>query len=136
MPATTALAGKGGSVFVPGTPNVPIGEIHTWTIQIDADNYESTVLGDNWKEFVAGLRGYSGSVTGYYAIPTDSTGQQLLYNALLNGNALALQMQTATGGGYFEGYCNITQCSISDAVNALISIAFNYVGTGSLQHVP
>lgn len=133
---TAALSGKGGSVYIPGTPNVAIAEINNWTCQIDAENYDATALGDNWKEFVAGLRGFSGQISGFYAIPSDTTGQYALWNALLTGASVVLQMQTATGGGYFEGNANITQVSITDPVNNLITIQFNYVGTGSLQHNP
>lgn len=132
----TALAGKGGSLYIPGTPNVPIASIQSWDLSIDAENYDATVLGDDWKEFVAGLRGWNGSATGFYNIVTDTTGQRQLYNALLNGTTLALQMQTAAGGGMFEGLTNITNCAIADPVNGLITIKFTFVGNGSLQHNP
>ena len=95
----TALAGKGGSIYVPGTPNTPIASIQSWDLTIDAENYDATVLGDNWKQFVAGLRGWNGSVNGFYNVVSDTTGQFQLYNALLSGASIALQMQTAAGGG-------------------------------------
>ena len=44
--------------------------------------------------------------------------------------------QTAQGGGAFEGNINITQVTVSDPVDNLISMNFTFVGTGSLQSVP
>lgn len=123
-------------MFVPGTPNVPIASIQSWDLTIDAENYDATVLGDNWKEFIAGLRGWNGTINGFYNITNDPTGQQVLYDALLNGNGVVLQMQTAAGGGFFEGSANITQCAVSDPVNNLITLKFTFVGNGSLQHLP
>lgn len=132
----TALAGKGGSVYVPGTPNTAIASVQSWDLTIDAENYDATVLGDNWKEFVAGLRGWNGSVNGFYNVVSDVTGQYQLYNALLTGASVALQLQTVAGGGTFEGLTNITNLAISDPVNNLITIKFTFVGNGSLQHNP
>lgn len=134
----TGFAGRGGSIFVPGTPNVPIASITTWSLNIAADNYESTVLGDFWKQYIPGLRGWSGKCTGFYNIVNDPTGQQALYNALLGGNSIALQMQTGAvaGSGMWEGLANITAVDVADPVNNVVSIDFTFVGNGSLQHNP
>jgi len=134
----TGFAGKGGSLYVPGTPNVPVASITNWSLSISADNYESTVLGDNWKQYIPGLRGWSGKATGFYNIVNDPTGQQALYNALLNGNSIAIQMQTGAvaGSGMWEGLTNITAVDVSDPVNNIVTIDFTFVGTGSLQHSP
>lgn len=134
----SAFAGKGGSVYIPGTPNVPLASINTWAISVSADNYESSVLGDSWKEFVAGLRGWSGKITGFYNVVNDTTGQYQLYNALLTGASVVLQLTTGNqpGEGFFEGVANITQCDVSDPVNNVITIDFTFVGNGSLQHSP
>lgn len=121
---------------MPGTPNTAIASITDWSCQLDAENYECTSLGMDWRTYIPGLRGWQGRVTGFYNLVTDTTGQLQLFNALVGGNSVALQMQTAAGGGYFEGTANITQCSVADSVKALITIDFNYVGNGSLQHLP
>ena len=134
--ASNALAGKGGSCYLPGTPNVPIAGITTWTCVIQRENYDATVLGDDWKEFVVGLGSWNGKITGFYEVTTDSTGQRQLYNALIGGTQLALQMQTGPGGGAFEGVASITDFTVTDPVNNLITIDFTYVGTGTIQHVP
>lgn len=132
----TALAGKGGTVYIPGTPVTPIADVHEWTLKIDAGNYDASVLGDSWRHFVPGLRGWSGSISGYYDVVLDTNGQQVLYNACLNSGTVVIVMQTVAGGGSFEGTVNITTMTITDPVDGLITLVFDYVGTGSLQHSP
>jgi hypothetical protein len=131
-----AIAGKNGSVYIPGTPNAPIGEITQWQIQADRENYDQTALGDDWKRFVIGLAGWSGSLTGFYAIPSDSAGQLVVYNALINGIEFACQFVTAVGGGFFEGIIHVTQFTVGNPNNNLVSIAFTFTGNGTLQHLP
>lgn len=134
--AETALAGKGGTVYVPGTPLTPISYIHSWSLTVDAGNYDVSQLGDSWRHFIPGLRGWNGQIQGFYNVVTDTTGQAALHNAILSGTAIVLQMQTAAGGSFYEGTANITQIAISDPVDNVITLDFTFVGTGSLQHQP
>jgi hypothetical protein len=130
------FAGRNGSVYLPGTPNTPISDITTWTVSISADNYDASVLGDSWKEYVIGLRGWSGKISGFYNLVNDPAGQATVYNAMLAGNSIVLVMQTGTaaGNGFWEGTANITAADVSNPVNNVISLDFTYVGTGSLQY--
>jgi hypothetical protein len=136
--AETALAGKGGTVYIPGTPVTPIANVHQWTLTVDAGNYDASVLGDSWRHFIPGLRGWNGTINGYWDITLDPNGQQVLHTALLNSGSAVIVLQTSplAGGGSYEGTVNITQFAITDPVDGLITIDFTYVGTGSLQHNP
>ena len=134
--AAVALAGKNGSVYLPGTPNAAIGEITQWQIQADRENYDQSALGDDWKRFVYGLAGWSGSLTGYYAIVSDPLGQQVVYSAMINATEIACQFASAPGGGFFEGVVHVTQMTVGTPHNNLISIAFTFTGNGTLQHLP
>lgn len=128
-----ALSGTFGSLLMPGTPYVPIGELRQWDMTADADLYDASVLGDTWRERVSGLKQWGGTAAGYYALVDDITGQRVLYNALVNNNSVVLVMQTKQGGGSFEGTAFLTQCAVSNPVDGLITINFAFTGTGSLQ---
>lgn len=132
----TALAGKGGTVYVPGTPVQPVANVHQWTLAVDAGNYDASVLGDSWRHFIPGLRGWNGTINGYWDVTLDTTGQLLLHNAILNSGSVVIVLQLAPGGGSYEGTVNITTFSVTDPVDGLITLDFTYVGTGSLQHNP
>lgn len=133
MPGQQALAGTFGSVYIPGTPVVPVAEIRVWNLTVTAGNYDASVLGDTWMEFVSGLKGWSGTLTGFYALTTDLTGQRLLMSALVNNTSIVLQMQTAPGGGGFEGTAHVISSATSNPVDNLVTIDFAFQGTGSLQ---
>jgi hypothetical protein len=132
----TALAGKGGSVYIPGSPTTPVANVHQWTLAVDAGNYDASVLGDSWRHFIPGLRGWNGTINGYWDVTLDTTGQLLLHNALLTSSSVVVVLQVAAGGGSYEGTVNITTFSVTDPVDGLITLDFTYVGTGSLQHNP
>jgi len=134
--AETALAGKGGTLYLPGTPTVPVANIRQWDLTVTADNYDASVLGDTWRHFVHGLQGWNGTITGYYDLVNDTTGQLVIFDALVGAGFVVLVMQTSPGGGQFEGTAVITQAAVSDPVDNLISLNFTFVGTGSLQHLP
>jgi len=137
MPGTT-IAGRSGSVVIPGTPMAAIAFLTDWACRIDADNYDQSALGDFWRSFVAGggLRGWQGSISGFYVADQDTTGQALVQAAILNGTSMTLQLQTGQGRGFYEGTVNITQIDVNDNVRALITFAATFVGIGSLNHVP
>lgn len=130
----TALAGTGGFILIPGTPYTPISYIHTWTMTVDAGNYDVSHLGDLWRHFIPGLRGWNGAIQGFFNIDNDPTGQKVLFDCLLNGTPVVLQMQTGSASAWFEGTANVTQFAMSDPVDNVITLDFTYVGTGSLQH--
>lgn len=131
--AETALAGKGGTVYIPGTPTQPVANINNWTLSIDAGNYDASVLGDSWRHFVPGLRGWNGAINGYWDVGLDTTGQKVFQDNMLTSTSVVIVMQVVAGGGQYEGTVNITNMAISDPVDGLITLDFTYVGTGSLQ---
>lgn len=134
--AETALAGTGGSVFIPGTPDTPITYIHQWDLTVEAGLYDVSQLGDYWRHHITGLRQWSGRIQGFYNVVPDTTGQLLLYNACLSSGAVVLQMQTNPGGSFFDGLAYIHQMAISDPVDNVITVDFTFTGTGTLQHAP
>lgn len=128
-----ALAGVGGTVFLPGTPNTPVANIAQWDLTVTAQNLDASVLGTYWSIFVLGIRGWNGKLTGQYAVPSDATGQYPLAHSLLNSTSIVVNLQTNPGSGAYEGTCNVTQFDISVPFNGIVSIAFTFVGNGSLQ---
>lgn len=85
-----ALAGKGGSVYI-GAKKV--SEISSWSLDLGADDIDITSFDSNgWKEYLAGLKEWSGSFEGNF-VPTDTTGQVALINAWANGNSVSLELR-------------------------------------------
>ena len=130
----TAISGTQGSVYLPGTPFAPIASITQWDLTTTADNYAADVFGVFWHQFVRGIKGWSGTLTGFYDISNDPNGQLVLWNALYLSASVVLVLQTIAGGGSFEGTANVTLVAITTPVNNIITCNFSYVGQGSLQN--
>lgn len=127
------ISGTQGSVYLLGTPIAPIQDLKSWTCTVVRDNYDSSVFGDTWREYVIGLGAWSGVCSGFYDITNDPNGQMVLFNAMLFMAAVVLVMQVAPGGGNFEGQTHITNCAITTPVDNVITCDFSYVGNGSLN---
>lgn len=129
----TAIAGTTGSVILPGTPYVGVASITQWDLTTTADNYNADVFGITWHQFVIGIQGWSGNLTGFYDIPNDPSGQLVLWNALYLRQSVVLSLQTNPGGGLFEGTAHVTQAVITTPVNNIIAMTMAFVGNGSLN---
>lgn len=120
-----AIAGKGGSVYISTNK---VAEIKSWTINCDADNIDVTSFDSNgWKEFLAGLKEWSGSFEGNFK-PDDTNGQRALITAWQNGSTVSLELRIdttkkITGSAYVK-------FSIEMPVDDKASISFDFQGTG------
>jgi hypothetical protein len=134
--AGTTIVGKSGAITLPGTPTAVISFLTDYSLQLDAENYEQTALGDNWRSYVAGLKGFQGKMSGYYVTDQDVTGQGAIQAAFLAGNAVTVQYNLGQGRSSYEGNVNITQLAVGANVRQLVSWDATFVGNGSLQYLP
>lgn len=127
--SATAIAGKGGSVQVVGTPNTTIGEIREWQLTVTRAGYDKTALGDDFESKVIGVGSWTGQLTGFFAIESDA-GQTVLNNAILTGTQLYVELKTATST--YEGQVNPTQVQVGNPVDNVVSFQFSFDGNGAL----
>ena len=99
-----AIAGKGGSVHIGANK---VAEIANFSLDLGADDIDITSFdSEGWKEFLAGLKEWSGSFEGNF-VPGDTNGQKAILNAWLNGTALELDFKvsdtvTFSGSAYVK----------------------------------
>ena len=80
-----AIAGKGGSVYIGANK---IAEIANWSLDLGADDIDITSFdSDGWKEYLAGLKEWSGSMEGNFKAD-DTNGQKAILAAWAAGTAL------------------------------------------------
>ncbi len=122
-----AISGKSGGVYI-GTNK--IAEISTWSLDCEADDVDVTNFDSNgWKEFIAGLKEWSGSFEGNFN-PEDTTGQVALINAWINGTTVNLELHfdaTKKMAG-----SALVKPSFEVPVDDKQSISFDFRGTGPL----
>jgi predicted secreted protein len=124
-----ALAGKGGAVKLGANK---IAEISNWSLDLGADDIEITSFDSNgWKEYLAGLKEWSGSIEGNLKVgTTDTNGQKAILNAWLNGTKLSFTFEVSSGVS-FQGEAFVKP-SIEVPVDDKASFSCDITGTGAL----
>ena len=122
-----AIAGYGGAVKLGANK---IAEISNWSLDLGADDIEITSFDSNgWKEYLAGLKEWSGSIEGN--LKTDDTnGQKAILNAWLNGTKLSFTFEVSSGVS-FQGEAFVKP-SIEVPVDDKASFSCDITGTGAL----
>jgi len=125
-----ALAGKSGKLMV-GASNVT--EIKNWSLDLGVDTIDTTALGDEWKNFIAGLKEWSASAEGSWNVAVDAQGQKALQDAYLSGATVSLKLYV-DAAHYYSGEAFISSLSVEDPVDDTVNVSFEFQGTGALAY--
>lgn len=122
-----AIVGKEGSANIGAKK---IAEISNWNLDLNADDIDVTSFDSaGWKEFLAGLKEWSGSMEGNFK-PDDTDGQKAILAAWLAGETVSLNLKlsdTVT----FSGLA-LVKPSIEVPVDDKASFSCDFQGTGPL----
>ncbi len=122
-----AVTGTGGAVKLGMNK---IAEISNWSLDLGADDIDITSFdSEGWKEYLAGLREWSGSIEGNFD-STDTAGQKAILNAWLNGTKLSFTFEVSSGVT-FQGEAFVKP-SIEVPVDDKASFSCDIQGTGAL----
>ena len=114
------LSGKLGEVQVAAST---VGGIKSWTIDYTIDALETTDFADvGVKSYIAGISGWSGSFEGYKdGAPTAI------------GAIIALKLRESTNATQqYTGQAILTGSHETVAIDGVVSIAYDFQGTGAL----
>ena len=127
-----AITGKGGFVKVGGDR---IAEIKNWSLDCGADDIDvSNFDSDGWKEFLAGLKEWSGSFEGNFVYDDPATGnkkgQKAIFQLWLNSEAAEISLNVnneieLTGDALFKPSMEVPH-------DDKASFSCDYQGTGKL----
>lgn len=123
-----AITGQAGNVKIGTTA---VAEIDNWKLNISAEMLESTDFdSDGWKEFIAGLKEWSGSFSGNWDM-TDTAGQLAMQGGLIAGTLITLRLDV-DGTHYYSGSAFIKSGGIETPVGGKVTVSFDFQGTGAL----
>lgn len=127
-----AIAGKGGFIKINGDR---IAEISNWSLDCGADDIDvSNFDSDGWKEFLAGLKEWSGNFEGnlVYQDPTTGTnkGQKAIFLIWLNSEEAEISLNVNSSIS-LEGNA-LLKPSIEVPHDDKASFSCDYQGTGPL----
>ena len=122
-----AITGTGGSANIGANK---IAEIANWSLDLGADDVETTNFDSNgWKEYLAGLKEWSGSMEGNLKAD-DTNGQKAILAAWLAGTPLTLNLKVSSAIT-FSGSA-LVKPSIEVPVDDKASFSCDFQGTGAL----
>lgn len=127
-----AVAGKNGKVIIGESGNQKVAAIKNWSLELSLETLETTALGDDWKNYITGLKEWTASSEGDYEVPTDTQGQAALQDAYLAGTTVIVKLYV-DGTNYYQGTAYISSLSIEDSVDDVVSISLELTGTGELS---
>jgi hypothetical protein len=116
-----AVHGKSGTCSFTGLAAMTV---YSWSIDVQADVAESTVMGGTWKTFLAGFPSWTATCE----CQMPSTGVTV---AAIGGAEAALSFQT-TGGLGFTGNAISTGISPGLDKDGIASVSFTFQGSGAL----
>ena len=125
-----AIAGKNGKVII-GSGTTKVVGIKNWSLELSLENLETTALGDDWKNYISGLKEWTASAEGDFEVITDTTGQKLLSDAYLSGSTVEVKL-FVDATNYFTGTAYINSLSIEDPVDDVVTISIEFTGNGAL----
>lgn len=126
-----AVAGKNGKVVIGSGGEQKVVGIKSWSLELSLETLETTALGDDWKNYIAGLKEWTASSEGDYEVPVDEEGQAALQDAFLNGTTVVVKLYV-DGVNYYQGEAYINSLSIEDPVDDVVSISIEFTGSGAL----
>lgn len=132
----TAKSGLYGSVVITAVGTVAgtaaIVGIGEWSLDLGMDTPETTAFGDTWKQFIAGLREYSGSFAGRG--DTDSS-NATIRNAMLGGSAISLRLYDAAATYWDCGTVLLNSGNPQTSVDGVQEDSWDFQGSNALTYV-
>ena len=127
-----ALTGKGGTVLYAGGSVASIG---SWSMDVDNamhDITSFTTAAAQWREFAAGLSGWTGSLDGV-GFDSASTGQNDLIGATLTPVSAAIVLELdQTVGGKLTGTAFLNMMGLGADIDGMTNATWGLQGTGSV----
>ena len=120
------LHGKDGIVKISANA---VAEVSSWNLETSSNQAEGSAMGDNFTTNKAGIKSQSGTIECNYE-ESDANGQDLL----VEGDTVDLNLfpkADETGTKFWGGNALITQSSVSDPKDGIVSVTFQFVNADS-----
>jgi len=107
-----------------------VGGMFGWKLDLDSDMEEVTTFASNgWKEYIASLKGFSGSADAYW---TDTETADFMSNG--EEVILVLYTDDTANKNRYEGYGVLKKDSIDVQTKAVVKDTLNFEGDGTLYY--
>lgn len=130
-----ALTGKGGEIRYGGKA---IFRMNHWDLNIETNVLDVTAWTTSaaqWRDNKAGLMGWSGNVSGYWDMITDTSGQKLMQTRTLTPTTGTLILYAdGAGGENYRGDVLFQRQAVSADIDGTVNLGFDFTGNGALTY--
>jgi hypothetical protein len=134
-----AIHGKSAIIYVgssSGSAASPVGQQISWSIDFDQAIVDCSPLGNDWKQFVKGMQGWSGTFAGNF-----DQGSKQLWNASIDTtgfqNFYLYPVGSANMGEYYYGTCWVQLGKIAEgSTTSKANTSWKATGDGTLYTAP
>jgi len=130
-----ALTGKGGEIRYGAKA---VFRMNHWDLSMDTNVLDVTAWTTSaaaWRSNLAGLQGWSGSVSGYWDVSGDSSGQGLMHTRTLTPTTGTLIMYVSgSAGENYRGDVILNRLNPSADIDGTVNLSFDYTGNGALTY--
>ncbi|MDX1746092.1 MAG: phage tail tube protein, partial [Halobacteriales archaeon] len=132
-----AISGTGARVQYTtstGGTLAEVGDMTQWSMNVDAGLIDTNAFGSTWRTAIAGLRGATASIQGFWSVQ-DTTQQTNLQTNILNGtkSKIGLITDNANGNGY-TGECWLSGLQIQAQVDGAVGFSFDVTFDGAVSY--
>lgn len=123
------MANHSGSEGVVKIGTFTMAETRSYTLTETGDTIEDSVMGDSYRTFKTGMKGWTGSVVCFW----DET--ESAQSALTAGASVTLNLYpegNASTDKYYTGTVLVTSIERSAAFDGMVEATFSFQGTGTL----
>jgi len=107
--------------------------LSAWTLDVNQEPVESTVLGSSARSFKPGIITWTGSAECFWDESDTAQNQIDTDMATVDTKTLELYPEgTTSGDTYFTGTVIISSISRNSSVNGMVTASFSFQGTGGL----
>ena len=124
-----ACSGHEGAIY---SNTKQIGGLNTYSLNINNATLDVTSFGSGWKEYIDGVKDFSGSASGY--LDYMDAMQKEIVDKILSSSESTLTIDfKVTKDLTLTGSVKISSLSTTVAVSDKVGISFNFVGDGALN---
>lgn len=124
-----ACSGHEGAIY---SSTKQIGGLNTFNLNINNATLDVTSFGNAWKEYIDGVKDFSGSASGY--LDYKDAMQKEIVDKILSSSESTLTLDfKVTNDLTLTGSVKISSLSTTVAVSDKVGISFNFVGSGALN---
>ena len=124
-----ACSGHEGAIY---SSTKQIGGLNTFNLNINNATLDVTSFGNAWKEYIDGVKDFSGSASGY--LDYKDAMQKEIVDKILSSSESTLTLDfKVTNDLTLTGSVKISSLSTTVAVSDKVGISFNIVGNGALN---